>query len=105
MRIATELAVTRGERLEIHMRKRIGRPAAGLQAEPFQQMLADQMGGLPIAQIHAGLAEIDWQELRVDVGNMKQGNITERRQLIELGGLLGLARARPQARARRRTED
>src|SRR2546423_12998768 len=97
MRIATELAVTRGERLEIHMRKRIGRPAAGREAEAFQQMLADQMGGLPIAQIHAGLAEIDWQELRVDVGDMKQGNVTEWRQLLELRGPLGLGRARAPA--------
>src|SRR2546422_10673734 len=47
------------------------------------------------------LAEIHRQQLSVDIREMQQRDIAERRYVVELGRGLRLARPRPQAGARR----
>ena len=64
-------------------------------------MFTYQMGCLSRAKIHARLAEIHRQQLPVDIREMQEGNVAERRHVVELGSGLRLARSRPQAGARR----
>src|SRR3989454_4700013 len=64
-------------------------------------MFTYQMGCLSRAKIHARLAEIHRQQLPVDIGEMQQRDVAERRYVVELGSGLRLARSRPQAGARR----
>src|SRR5213592_3114569 len=64
-------------------------------------MFTYQMGSLSSPEIHARLAEIHRQQLPVDIREMQEGNIAERRHVVELGSGLRLARSRPQAGARR----
>src|SRR3989442_6068859 len=64
-------------------------------------MFTYQMGSLSRPKIHARLAEIHRQQLPVDIGEMQQRDIAERRYVVELGRGLRLARPRPQAGARR----
>src|SRR2546422_10644044 len=64
-------------------------------------MFTYQMGSLSRPKIHARLAEIHRQQLPVDIGEMQQRDIAERRYVVELGRGLRLARSRPQAGARR----
>src|SRR2546425_12516153 len=63
-------------------------------------MFTYQMGSLSRPKIHARLAEIHRQQLPVDIGEMQQRDIAERRYVVELGRGLRLARPRPQAGAR-----
>ena len=63
-------------------------------------MFTYQMGSLSSPEIHARLAEIHRQQLPVDIGEMQEGNVAERRHVVELGSGLRLARSRPQAGAR-----
>ena len=64
-------------------------------------MFTYQMGSLSRTKIHARLAEIHRQQLSVDIGEMQQRDIAERRHVVELGSGLRLARRGPQAGARR----
>src|SRR2546422_11547314 len=64
-------------------------------------MFTYQMGSLSRPKIHARLAEIHRQQLPVDIGEMQQRDIAERRYVVELGRGLRLARPGPQAGARR----
>ena len=64
-------------------------------------MFTYQMGSLSRPKIHARLAEIHRQQLPVDIREMQEGNVAERRHVVKLGSGLRLARSRPQAGARR----
>ena len=64
-------------------------------------MFAYQMGSLSRPKIHARLAEIHRQQLPVDIREMQEGNVAEKRHVVELGSGLRLARPGPQAGARR----
>jgi len=64
-------------------------------------MFTYQMGSLPRPKIHARLAEIHRQELRMDVGDMQERDVAEGRCFVEPLGRLGVARGRPECGARR----
>src|SRR5467141_2195244 len=64
-------------------------------------MFAYQMRSLSRPKIHARLAKIHRQQLPVDIREMQQRDIAERRYVVELGRGLRLARPGPQAGARR----
>ena len=102
MREAAHLSVAARGALEIQVCERVRARRVRRDAEVLEQRLADEMGrpagGLPNPEIHAGLAKIRRQELRVDVGEVQQGDVAERWDIVELGGRLGRARARAQRR-------
>ena len=68
-----------------------------LDAEMLEQRFADQMRRLARrvadADVHAGLAKVHRQQLRMDVGEVQQAQLAERRVVVE-------ARARRQIERR-----
>src|SRR2546425_7538867 len=64
-------------------------------------MFTYQVRSLSGPKIHARLAEIHRQQLPVDIGEMQEGNVAERRHVVEPGGGLRSARRGPQPGVRR----
>ena len=101
MGIAAELAEAPRQRLEIHVRKRVRRGAAALEAVALEQVLADEVRRPSVPEIDARLTEIHRQQLRMHVGDVQQRHIAEGRQIVERLARPRLGGVGPQARARR----
>ena len=108
MCVAPEPAVAMGQRGEIQMCKGVGACAAAWDRKMLKHSGAYQVGRpaprLPGAEVDARLAEMDRQELRVDISDVQQRKVAESRNIVELGSALRVARARSQRRARRSGE-
>ena len=96
---ATDLAVDFGRFGEIEVSEGVGFGAAGLDAEFFQQMPADQVGGLAVGRadpkVDVGLAEPHRHQLGVAVGKVHERDVAVARHIVEIGrrlaGQCGLA--------------
>src|SRR5207237_9307524 len=56
-----------------------------------------------VAEVDARLAKMKRQKLRVHIGDVQERDVAEARQVVELGGRLCLAQARPERGAGRRS--
>ena len=87
------------DEVEVGERMRLGR--RGRDAEALEQVFADEVrrlaGRLADAEVHARLAEMHRQQLRVAVGEVQQVHVAEARQVVHLAD----AGARPARRATR----
>ena len=108
VRVAADLAVAARGTLEIEVGEGVRRGAARADAEMLQEGFTHEVRRTPgrfgNADIHARLAEVHWQQLRVRIGHVQQRNIAERRQIVELAGSLRRGCTRAQACPRRRGE-
>jgi len=87
---AADLAVGPGGLLEVEIGEGMRLHGVGADAEVPEQMLADQVRhaarGLADAEVDAGLAEIDGQQLGVAVGHVHERHVAEGREVVEAGG-------------------
>jgi len=104
MREAADSSIAARGTLEIEERESVRAGAVRRDAEVLEQRIADEVrrpaGGRPGSDVYAWLAEIGWQKLRVDVGEVQQRNVAEWRHVVEFGAGLGIARSGAQRRAR-----
>ena len=99
---AADLAVLARRLLEVIEGQGVRLGRAGAEAGLLQQVLADQVGHLAAhaahAQVDAGLAEVDGQQLRMAVGHVQEGHrpraLEGGRQVVEVGGRAGRGLAR-----------
>ncbi|XQU69245.1 hypothetical protein OJJOAM_001976 [Cupriavidus sp. H18C1] len=105
MREPADLAVAARGLVEIEIGEGVRLGAARRDPVVLEQGLADQVrrlaGIVPDAQVDAGLAEMDRQQLRMAVGEMQQVHVAEARHVVQLRrGLRRLRVARGKSHAR-----
>src|SRR5450830_1306787 len=88
MRETADLAVGSGRSTKIEMGKRVGLPTAGPNSVCVQQRYADQMRHFTLsaayAEVNAGFAIINGQQLGVTIGEMQKTDVTKSGDIVEL---------------------
>ena len=110
---APHLAIAAGGLVKVQMGQRMGLGRAGAQARGLEQVLTHQMRQLPAhaahAQVDAGFAKVDGQQLRMAVGHVQKRHLTKTRRVVQAlagGGRIGLGiAAHGHARHRASTQD
>src|SRR3954466_203337 len=99
---AAELAKTQGRLLEIETGEGMGVGAVALDAEPLQKSAPDEMRRLTCQRadpdVDARLAEMNWQQLGMRIGDVQDARIAEALEIVHAGALGSPRDPRPRGR-------
>ena len=85
MSVAAQLAVAAGRLREVEVGEGVRKPASLLDGEFPEKRFPDEVRWSSVTEVYARFAEVNREKLRVDIRDVKQRNVAECRQLVELG--------------------